>query len=70
MPGYQHDKAGIAESVIAVVLLIGLAWSGASPLFGVEERSLFHQGGDASARPWRPKSDWRETNRLTRRGSS
>ncbi len=24
-PGYEHQKAGIAESVIAVVLLVGLA---------------------------------------------
>jgi len=29
--GYEHRKAGIAESVIAAVLLVGLAWSGIRP---------------------------------------
>jgi hypothetical protein len=29
--GYEHHKAGIAESVIAAVLLVGLVWSGIRP---------------------------------------
>lgn len=29
--GYEHLEAGIAESVIAALLLVGLAWSGLRP---------------------------------------
>jgi hypothetical protein len=29
--GYEHSKAGIAETVIAVVLLLGLAWTRIHP---------------------------------------
>ena len=29
--GYEHREAGIAESVIAAVLLVGLVWSGLRP---------------------------------------
>jgi hypothetical protein len=29
--GYEHEKAGIAESVIALVLLAGLAWTWIRP---------------------------------------
>jgi hypothetical protein len=29
--GYEHRKAGIAESLIAAVLLVGLVWSGIRP---------------------------------------
>jgi predicted small integral membrane protein len=29
--GYEHQKAGIAESVIAAVLLVGLVWSRIRP---------------------------------------
>jgi len=31
MGGYAHEKAGIAESVIALVLLAGLAWTWIRP---------------------------------------
>jgi hypothetical protein len=31
MGGYAHQKAGIAESVIALVLLVGLAWTWIRP---------------------------------------
>jgi hypothetical protein len=41
--GYEHQKAGIAESVIAVVLLVGLAWTWVRPA-SAHEAGLAAQG--------------------------